>query len=171
MNKFVDAQKALEAILYISRHTNNLFHIVKTLFYADKIHLSKYGRLITDDFYCAMKDGPVPSGAYDLIKIARGDNYQFDQKLIDVHPELSIQATERVVKPLRAPDLDYLSESDIESLDEAIKIYSRMGSKRLWDLVHKEPSYLKTELNKAIHTHDIIDDLPNKEEINSYLYS
>ncbi len=32
-----------------------------------------FGRLITGDHYNAMKDGPVASNTYDIIKIARGD--------------------------------------------------------------------------------------------------
>ena len=172
MNKFVDAQKTLEAILYVSQHTHDLFHIVKTLFYADKIHLQNYGRLITDDYYRAMKDGPVPSGAYDLVKIVRGEDYEFDQKLIDVHPEASIKVTERkVITPLREPNLDYLSESDIEALDEAIAQYSNMDINQLWNLVHDEESYKKAGLNNRMQMHDIIDGFHNKEEIYSYLYS
>ena len=48
------------------------YDIVKSLFLADKAHLNRYGRPITFDNYFAMKDGPVPNLAYNLLK---RDNY------------------------------------------------------------------------------------------------
>lgn len=170
VNKFLDAQKALEAIVFVSHKTNDLFHIVKILFYADKFHLEEYGRQISGDIYCAMEDGPVPSGAYDLIKIARGDKYHFDQRLINVHPEESIKViNETNITPLRGPNFDYLSESDIDCLNKAITNFAPMDGRRLWALVHDEPSYTKVERNKFMHLQDIILSLPNGKDILAYL--
>src|SRR5436189_4235490 len=44
------------------------YDIVKSLFLADRSSLNKYGRPITFDNYAAMKDGPVPSLAYNFLK-------------------------------------------------------------------------------------------------------
>ena len=68
-----DPEKTLEAILYISERTQDLYHVLKILYFADKIHLSAYGRLIAGDSYVAMSNGPVPSHAYNIIKTVRGD--------------------------------------------------------------------------------------------------
>lgn len=172
MNKHLDANKALEAIVYISRKTTDLFHIVKILYYADTIHLEKHGRLITGDSYVAMEDGPVPSGAYDLIKCARGDIYPFDAKIVNAHPEKSIKVEDgRVVTSSREADLDCLSESDIECLDASISLYASMDGKKLWKLVHEEEAYKKTPLNRTIQLSDIILSLPNGEEVMEYLNS
>jgi uncharacterized phage-associated protein len=175
MNKFLDAEKALEVVLYVSRRTHNLFNIVKTLYFADKFHLSKYGRLITGDYYIAMDDGPVPSGAYDLIKLARGDEYSYESKIIEAHPEEVLRATrngnETTVIPLRDPNIDVLSESDIECLEKSIRLFGNMNTSKLWDIVHREEVYKKTEQNKTMPLREIILSLPNGEDVLEYLNS
>lgn len=62
-----DPEKAVEVILYVaSRVRDSGFHRVsKILYFADRDHLAMYGRFICGDSYVAMKNGPVPSGAYD----------------------------------------------------------------------------------------------------------
>ncbi|MEO6666974.1 MAG: Panacea domain-containing protein, partial [Nitrospiria bacterium] len=70
-----DPEKALQAILFVARMLPGAtFHqISKIIYFADKAHLQKYGRLICGDTYVAMKHGPVPSGIYDILKSVRGD--------------------------------------------------------------------------------------------------
>jgi len=170
MNRFLDAEKALEAIVYVSSKTNDLFHIVKTLYYADKYHLKNYGRLITGDYYVAMDDGPVPSGAYDLIKLVRGDEYPYEEKIINAHPERAFFVVGNTVIPRRNANLEYLSESDIECLDKAITRYAQMNGGKLWGIVHEEESYKRTERNKPISLRDIIIfDIPSGKDVLEYL--
>ena len=172
MNRFLDVEKALEAVIYISQKTNDLFHIVKTLYYAYKFHLENYGRLIAGDFYIAMKDGPVPSGVYDLIKFVRGDGHPFDPQIAEAHPEKTIDVKNmKEITPLRGANLDYLSESDIECLDKAIDLYANMDMGQLWDLVHKEEAYIKAEKNKAMRFTDILLSIPNGKDVLEYLDS
>jgi uncharacterized phage-associated protein len=68
-----DPKAALSAVLYVaSRIPDPTFHKVATvLYFADRKHLERYGRLIFGDSYVATKHGPVPSGVYDLLKSAR----------------------------------------------------------------------------------------------------
>lgn len=40
-------------------------HALKLVFFADRYHLRKYGRPITNDQYWAMRFGPVASGVKD----------------------------------------------------------------------------------------------------------
>lgn len=172
MNKYIDAEKALEVVLYVSHKTNDLFHIVKILYYADKLHLENYGTLITGDYYVAMEDGPVPSGAYDLIKYVRGDEYTYDAKIVNARPEKAIKVNDDIVEPVRNPDLDFLTESDRECLDKAIEKYANMDGKQLWKVVHQEKAYNNTERNRPIPLKEIISrDIPNGKEVLDYLDS
>jgi uncharacterized phage-associated protein len=172
MNRFLDVEKALEAVVYVSHKTNDLFHIVKILYYADKIHLEEYGRQLTGDYYVAMEEGPVPSGAYDLIKRARGDEQLFEARIVDIHPEKSISIKDHIiVTPLRPTKLEFLSESDIECLDKSIEVYATMGVKKLWELAHEEEAYKKARRNGPIQLSDIIQSLPSGNEILEYLNS
>ena len=44
-------------------------HALKLVFFADRYHLRKYGRPITNDQYWAMNFGPVPSGVKDIFEL------------------------------------------------------------------------------------------------------
>jgi len=81
--------------------------------------MMNYGRLITGDSYIAMNFGPVPSKIYDIFKFLRGDSY-FSNVTDDVSSRLRMLNSE-TISSIVDPDLDYLSESDIECLDDSIK--------------------------------------------------
>ena len=106
-----DRTKAIEAILFLASRLSNpgKYIICKRLYLADKCSLEKYGRFIFGETYCAMERGATPSNAYDLLKDAAESD-------ID-----GIKVQGNRVIPSRKPNLDYLSESDIECLEEAIK--------------------------------------------------
>jgi uncharacterized phage-associated protein len=120
-----DQQKAIEIILYIATRVSDpaYLRVLKLMYLADKTSLEMYGQFVSTDSYVAMEHGPVPTKSYDLIKRAK-------RKEVD---EFSIEH-EYQICPLRNPDKDELSESDIIVLDEIIKQY---GSLPLWDLRDK----------------------------------
>ncbi len=168
MPNFFDIEKAIEVIVYTSHKKRDLFHIVKILYFADKVHLEKYGRLITGDRYIAMKDGPVPSGAYDIIKSVRGDGIS----KIDAQPERAFKVEDWTnIIPLREPNTDYLSESDIEALDKAIADYGKMDFGKLRKIVHKEKAYKQASQNSDISLKSIIQSLANADMLLEYLNS
>lgn len=113
--------KAIETILYLANRISgsNRYSVCKLLYYTDKTCLEKYGRFIFGESYTAMEEGATPSSAYDLLK-------EIAQEPID---QLRVEGNDII--PLRDADLDYLSESDIECLDQIIAIYGKMpGWKR-----------------------------------------
>lgn len=118
-----NSEKALEAILYVASKAPipDIYHVIKVLYFADFVHLEKYGRLITNDTYIAMKDGPVASNAYDIIKVARNCGRMIPNGLEVRDIMSSLVVDEIMVKPLRAPEEDVFSDSDVSCLDEAIK--------------------------------------------------
>ncbi len=123
MNKSITFEfnraKAIESILYLSEKIANsdIYGICKLLYLVDKTSLEKYGRFIFGETYCAMAEGPAPSNAYDLLKEASRT------------PVDGIKIEGYQVIPLRKPDIDYLSQSDIECLDQIVAIY---GDKPNW---------------------------------------
>ncbi|MCG3471841.1 SocA family protein [Xenorhabdus bovienii] len=114
-----DSEKALEAILYVASNAPNpdIYHIGKILYFADRKHLDRYGRLITGDTYIVMKDGPVASNAYDIIKCARGAG-RYIPDGSDIHDLLSSLSVDGYkIRAHRTPDDDVFSDSDIECID------------------------------------------------------
>ncbi len=161
-----DAEKAIEVLLYIAASVPNIYNALKVLYFADKEHLSRYGRLICGDSYVAMNKGPVPSGAYDLVKAARGDGCCFAH--LGVTDAFQIRNW-RTIVPRRAANLDVLSESERECLDEAIKRYGRMAFGRLMDISHEEEAFKSADENDFIPLEAIARSLPDGEQLLEYL--
>ena len=135
LHQTLDEEKTVEVILYIAHHFDDLYMLLKTLYYADQDHLSNYGRLITGDRYFALEQGAVPSGAYDMIKFVRGDKqFPFDEKV-----KLAFGVEDKIhIVPKRKPDLDYISDSEIEILDKAIAESIEIGWSGLWKKSHNQ---------------------------------
>ena len=124
-------QKALAAILYVAHKLLNntaekradLYKLQKILYFADKEHMANYGRPMTGDFYVAMKDGPVPSRTYDMLKQIRGDGcYCSTPDFINKLNESISFIGNITVNPKKHADTDKLSESDIEAIDNATEL-------------------------------------------------
>jgi len=164
----LDIEKTIEALIYISHKTNNLIYIMKVLYFADKYHLGRYWRFVTGDNYIAMPNGPVPSGAYDLTKYARGDGVFLVNA--PVKEAIRIENVSRVM-PLRMPDEDFFSESDLECLDKAMEDILPLTFNELMDLCQKEEPYINAKQNyrQDITFDSILDSLDNTEIILEYL--
>lgn len=162
-----DAQKAVEAILYVTEHSpqNDIYTVLKVLYFADKKHLAEYGRLVTGDSHVAMRRGPVPSGAYDIVKYVRGDG-----RFFECEPAAEAFAVDgHVIVPLREPNSDFLSESDIECLRESIGQYGGLSFDELEAVSHRELAYQESDLNDFISLEQFVDALPNAEDVREYL--
>ena len=110
--------KSLEALLYVAQNSGaDMYGTLKLLYVADKLHLERYGSLIFGEDYAAMEWGPVPSNTYDIVKFVRGDR---PRSVIEA-AKAAFTMNGNNFELLRAPDLDELSESNRECLDEAIR--------------------------------------------------
>ena len=130
-------------LLYIIKHSDenkrDVYSIVKTAYYAQAYHFADWALPLYKDTIVALRFGPVPSNIYNILKMARGDerevafhnadNFHLASDAISFSNEVFIADEE--------PDMDYLSESDIESLDKAIEKISTMSFD---DIVHETHS-------------------------------
>lgn len=158
-----DAEKALEVFLYISKRAPipDIYHVLKVLYFADREHLERYGRLICGDEYYALKDGPVPSGTYDLVRSVQ-DPYRETPYAEIARAAFSLDGY--WVKPSRDPDLSFLSKSDRACIDAAIKNIGRLPFGRLKDISH-DAAYHSANLNGQIPIEAIAATLPDSEEL------
>jgi hypothetical protein len=117
-------EKSLEAIIYIASKlkTPTIHEILKVRYFADKLHLARYGWMASGDDYVAMKFGPVGSGTYNLLKAARGDASGFIHPLFSslVDGALTVESDRRSIRYARGADLSQLSIAEIKCLDEAL---------------------------------------------------
>lgn len=114
-----EIKPAIEAVLYIASRVQHpsIYHVLKILYFADRKHLEQYGRLICGDYYVPMKDGPVASHVYDLLKDARRGMAGYGFAIREASDTKNLP----VVVTLRDPNLDELSKSDLICLDESIQ--------------------------------------------------
>lgn len=154
-----DPEKALNLVLYVAREVPlATFHTIsKVIYFADKLHLQRYGRLICGDSYVAMKHGPVPSEIYDMMKDVRGDGFSEHWQTAREAFQVKGKAT---VVPSKAPDLDVFSDSDLECLAESIKTYGHLDFARLTELSH-DAAWKATDDNDMIDLEQIAATLPD----------
>jgi len=146
--------KAVEVVLYIAQNTPipDVYHIGKILYFADKLHLEKYGRQINGDTYYAFDYGPAPSETLDLMN---------EHKLV-------FKREQNAIIPHRETNHDFFSDSDIECLNESIEMYGNMSFEDLKNASH-DTAYNNTPLNKPIKIDDVIKTLSNSEDLLEYL--
>lgn len=147
MNISLDQNTANNALLYVANKIANLsghvdkYKLLKLVYFAEKKHLAKYGRLITGDDFIAMEHGPVPSYCLNVTKVGT----QFD--VFDV-------LSPTTLVPKKMPDLDELSESDIECLEESINENSKLNFNQLKNKSHDE-AYNNTGMNQSINVNSL----------------
>jgi uncharacterized phage-associated protein len=145
----VNSDKVIECILLILKEAEarslrvTTYDIVKTLFLADRSHMNKYGRPVTFDNYFAMKDGPVPSWSYDLLKKQKGCSSNSRRLPWQKRPapEFGARASE-FFAPERDPNTDLLSVSDEEILIWALQTVKDLGFSQVRRLTHDDAAYL-----------------------------
>ncbi|MCL2706626.1 MAG: Panacea domain-containing protein [Dehalococcoidia bacterium] len=161
-NVVYDKTKAIETILYLVNRvsTPSKYVLCKMIYLADKLSLERYGRLIFGESYAAMRNGATPSNAYNLIN-----------KNIKYPCEIKVDGNNVVA--LRDADLDYLSESDIECLNQVIGTYDKAGAKMrndahdsAWDAAWSSRGSLNSV---PMPITSIVNALPNSEELLDYL--
>ena len=121
------------------------YMILKTLFLADKAHLNRYGRPITFDNYAAMKDGPVPSLAYSVLKEEVTALSQIGLKRPAWKKKPAPAISERAFSfsnAAREYDKDLLSETDIEILSEWLTVVASLSFSQIRKLTHGDPAYV-----------------------------
>lgn len=152
-----DKDAALTAVLYIASNVAKpTFHTIsKVMYFADKHHLENFGRFISGDNYVAMKHGPVPSVTYDILKAVKNCGHPaFEKALIDEFRDALEVKYDYHIVPKMTPDLGFLSESDVKSLDYAIREYGHLFFEDLTKLSHDE-AYEATGYNDYIDMEDI----------------
>ncbi|MHB8282274.1 MAG: Panacea domain-containing protein [bacterium] len=136
---FIDETK-IHAILFIANKLieNNIqpdiYKILKIIYFAEKEHLKITGRTICDDTFIAMKDGPVPSKTYDIIKSVRGNGIYSIEGL---EKYFYVKNPYYIIPNIEA-DLNKLSESNIHSLEKSITENSSLSFSELRRKSHDE---------------------------------
>jgi len=144
--------------------------LVKLLYFADKFHLIKYGRTITNDEYWAMEHGPVGSNTKDVLEYDQlisisPNEHQYAEKFFS-----KVETNKFQVNKLdESPRFNFLSETDIEALETTVEHFGSMGTWDIRDFSHKYPEWAQYEelfkneetRRERIQTEELISTIPN----------
>lgn len=176
----LDAEKALEALVYVAARTrgHDLYKALKALYVADKLHLAKYGRLIYGETYCALPCGPVPKAAYDAVRAVADPQFSPIGTGVGERPAIPRQKARTALAhgsrcrldALRDAEIDVLSVSDVECLDEAIRTLAFDSFSQAADRTH-DSAWRKTSHAGDIALESIVSALPEDRRgpVTSYL--
>jgi uncharacterized phage-associated protein len=130
-----DPEKAMEAILFVAnRARGDMYATLKLLYLADKLHLHRYGRFLFGDEHYALPYGPVPQGAYDLVKYVRGTSNE-----VEYPPAREAFVLEgNTIRTLRDVDRSVFSDSDEECLNEVLDQFGGANFNGLKGATHDE---------------------------------
>ena len=139
------SQKIKEVILYVLSKTGSIgyFRLMKTLFCADRQNLLKWGDQITCLDYYARMHGPVPATVFDnIVSVYQGVKSDYSD-IVSVKGNYVVRAN-------RLPNMDYLSETDIDSIDKAIDELKGKNRDQIEQYLH-ESVYKRILATKGQH--------------------
>lgn len=136
-----DYKKITQALNYVAQKEGgeiNCMKALKLLYLADRLHLRKYGRLISDDRLVAMKNGTLGSQARDIVK--KNERlphvvYKYSENRLrrDLDKKYTIGVNDK--------NMDSLAETDIECLDTVYGIFGNREQFVLAKLTHELPEW------------------------------
>jgi uncharacterized phage-associated protein len=139
----LNAEKITQIINLFTRLSGNKINklkLIKLIYFADKYHLRKYGRTITEDDYWAMDMGPVQSTVKDII-----DNSSYLSDHEKEYRNEFIQKNENTVTSKKDVDEDVLSDSDIEAVRLIWEQLGKLSKDALIEKTHQNPEWKRFE--------------------------
>lgn len=139
-----DHKKATQALNFFARKSGgriNKMKAIKLIYFADRYHLRKYGRPVTNDEYFAMEYGPVNSGVKDIAEMSDflgRQEKEYAERFIRTYDQYTTES-------LGALEEEVFSETDIEALEFSWCNFGRYDKFGLVDLSHKYPEWKKHE--------------------------
>lgn len=141
--------------LKLNNGSMNYTKLIKLMYIADKTALQKYNYTISNDNIVSMKNGPVLSVTYDLIKHT-GENknilglQEWNKYFTKNNYELSFQENiEDKISEILSDDVLWLSDADIEIIETINNEYKDYTYSDMIDLIHDKNSFPEVEWEKA----------------------
>ncbi len=166
----IETSTIIEAIHYVLKKIKKAdkIKLVKLIYLADKYHLIRYGRTITNDDYYAMEHGPVGTTVKEVLNF---DEFNMSKKALKYASSLIEKVDKNNFKaiPDAKNDFDMLSDTDMEVLDFIVEKFGKMRQWQLRDYTHKYPDWYQYEdlfknkrtKRERIHTKELLSTIKN----------
>lgn len=144
--------------------------VMKVIYFADKIHLTRFGRPISGDTYIRMEHGPVPSIAYNMLKL---DAFLDEDILLAIQDSITVRRDGEIPHVYcvedREIDQDVFSRTDLECLEESVSKYGSMSMSSLRRITHQELAWIEAPANGPMDYALMIDDEEVRMELEKEL--
>ncbi len=160
-----DCKKLTEMVLYILCKTGGVdfYHVFKILYFAEMKHLAKWGSGIVPDEFCALKYGPVPMRLYDAVKELGHSSMKLSADLSAV-VEFAGEDAPNVLLSKREANVNFLSKSEIDALDQSIVEHESMT---FGQLMKKSHDAAWDEANNRVHGTNVISPISMAKVMNA----
>ena len=165
----LDHTKRLEVLLYVASRVACISRIHTIIYFANRYHLERYGRFVINDFAVIRNDEIVLLILRNMID-GLGKKFHHYQEITESLNYRVRQSGARMLTPKRIANFDYLSDSDIECLNETIGKIKSMSPNDLILFSHDD-LFMASYPNKVITLHKMIDHSFNSDELREYLAS
>jgi uncharacterized phage-associated protein len=136
-----DIEKVTQVLYKLSNgYEINYMKLIKLLFFADRYHIRKYGDLISNDEYFAVKLGPIQSETKDIVTKEKWFYNAIspeNQKILNSH---IVQTSKYTITINKIGD-DLLSESDIEAINFSVDTFNKFNEFELSNITHDYPEW------------------------------
>ncbi|RUM21509.1 DUF4065 domain-containing protein [Rhizobium phaseoli] len=135
-----NASKAMEVILWIANASPgfDVYQLVKSAFFADKYHLSHYGRPISGDTYQAAPFGPLATVVYNLLR-----RDPIEMIALKSNGDLPFEVDQRhKVRAAREANGRMLSGTDVEALQFGVDHVKNRTFDDIYRETHDDPAYI-----------------------------
>jgi uncharacterized phage-associated protein len=157
-------KKTIQVLNFLAKNSNgkiDKLKAIKLIWLIDRLHLRKYGRMVTNDVYFAMEYGPVGSFSKDYA----GGNVLDEEEKGYYDKYLKVEGN--IIKSVGDIDEGVFSESDKEVAGEIMAKYGNCSAPSLVGFSHLFPEWRK--FNEVIkdgsqrEIMDIVDFFKNPE--------
>ncbi|RST49352.1 type II toxin-antitoxin system antitoxin SocA domain-containing protein [Variovorax sp. DXTD-1] len=161
----LEAAVGLEALIFVAKRMpagrHHHYKSLKALYFADKRHLEKHGRMIYGETHSALPYGPVPQAAYDATRVLNGERLisDFDDEALRAGLRRAKDDQQDKLVALRDADFSKLGHAERESLEWAIRYCADMSFEQVKAASH-DTAYERTPANAPIPVEYMTDMLP-----------
>ncbi len=135
--KQLDIEKLANVIGYFSHFANNLYKVklMKLLWYADALHLKRYGRSMTGLVYKHMPYGALPIAYDEIIYLPT----------VKVVEEIIYEDISYRIVPNKEVNLSDFTLEELGVLEKVATTFRDYKSKDIVEYMHSEKAYIETE--------------------------
>ena len=133
-------KKTIQVLNFLAKNSNgkiDKLKAIKLIWLIDRLHLRKYGRMITNDIYFAMRLGPVGSFSKDYA----GGNVLDEEERIYYDKYISFK--DNTITSIGDVEEGIFSDSDKEVMKEIVVSYGDCSGPSLVDFSHIFPEWSK----------------------------